>query len=49
MVNPGSVGLPAYTGDVPYHHVMEVGSPHAGYALLSRRGVAWYVEHIALP
>jgi len=29
MLNPGSVGLPAYDDDQPYPHVMEAGSPHA--------------------
>jgi putative phosphoesterase len=36
VVNPGSVGLPAYDDDVPYFHVMENGSPHARYALCQR-------------
>lgn len=34
VVNPGSVGLPAYAGDEPHPHVVESGSPHARYALL---------------
>lgn len=34
VVNPGSVGLPAYAGEVPHPHVVESGSPHARYALL---------------
>jgi predicted phosphodiesterase len=34
VVNPGSVGLPAYAGTEPYPHVVESGSPHARYALL---------------
>ncbi len=33
-VNPGSVGLPAYTDDAPWPHAMEAGSPHARYAVL---------------
>ncbi|MGJ8515202.1 metallophosphoesterase family protein [Carnimonas bestiolae] len=35
IVNPGSVGLPAYSDDSPYPHVMESGSPHARYAIIS--------------
>ncbi len=35
LVNPGSVGLPAYADDDP-PHVMETGSPHARYAIVER-------------
>jgi hypothetical protein len=28
---------------------MEVGSPHARYAVVTRAGAEWQVEHIALP
>jgi predicted phosphodiesterase len=48
-VNPGSVGLPAYTEDTPYFHVMEAGSPHARYAVLEEREGAWSVEIVATP
>jgi predicted phosphodiesterase len=33
VVNPGSVGLPAYACSDPYPHVMEASSPHARYAI----------------
>jgi len=36
VVNPGSVGLPAYEDDSPTYHKMESGSPHARYAIVSR-------------
>ncbi len=49
VVNPGSVGIPAYDHDAPYPHVMEAGSPHARYVILSRDANGWTVEHIALP
>jgi predicted phosphodiesterase len=49
VVNPGSVGIPAYTHDLPLPHVMEAGSPHARYALLARRADGWAVEHVAVP
>jgi predicted phosphodiesterase len=49
VVNPGSVGLPAYRGDHPYPHAMEAGSPHARYAIVNRAGAGWQVEHIAVP
>ncbi len=49
IVNPGSVGLPAYTDDLPYLHRMESGSPHARYAIVHKGPAGWSVEHIALP
>ena len=45
VVNPGSVGLPAYSDDTPHHHVMESGTPHAKYAVLSRDSAGWEAEH----
>ncbi|MBX3064177.1 MAG: metallophosphoesterase family protein [Anaerolineae bacterium] len=52
VVNPGSVGMPAYTDDVPLPHKMEAGSPHARYAILTRTQVRgqnrWQVEQIAV-
>lgn len=38
VVNPGSVGLPAYADDRPWPHVMESGSPDACYAIAERGG-----------
>jgi predicted phosphodiesterase len=49
IVNPGSVGIPAYDHDVPYPHIMEAGSPHARYAILTRQPQAWMVEQVAVP
>jgi predicted phosphodiesterase len=49
IVNPGSVGIPAYDHDQPYPHVMEAGSPHARYALIAQQPQGWAVEQIALP
>jgi predicted phosphodiesterase len=49
IVNPGSVGLPAYTMETPVPHAMESGSPHARYALLHRIRNAWQVEHVQVP
>ena len=48
VVNPGSVGLPAYQHDDPVEHVMQTGSPHARYAVLSNAVSTWSVEHFAL-
>jgi predicted phosphodiesterase len=49
IVNPGSVGLPAYSDDVPVVHKMENGSPHARYAVLSKTETSWTIEHVAVP
>jgi putative phosphoesterase len=49
VVNPGSVGLPAYGADLPHPHAMEAGSPHARYAMLKRGRAGWSVEHVAIP
>jgi putative phosphoesterase len=48
LVNPGSVGLPAYTEESPHPHAMEAGSPHARYAIVSRSGDRWHIEHHAI-
>ena len=53
VVNPGSVGLPAYTEEtveeIPVFHSMESGSPHARYAILHKTQDDWQVEHIQVP
>lgn len=50
VVNPGSVGLPAYTADAPHPHAMESGTPHARWALLERkRQGSWRIELRATP
>jgi predicted phosphodiesterase len=48
VINPGSVGLPAYRDPDGIAHVSEVGSPHARYALVSRDNGTMTVELIAL-
>jgi predicted phosphodiesterase len=47
LVNPGSVGLPAFEWDVPRPHVVETGSPHARYALVDT-GPRPRVTHVAV-
>jgi predicted phosphodiesterase len=44
VLNPGSVGLPAYEDQTPAPHVIENGSPHARYAIARREGSEWSVE-----
>jgi predicted phosphodiesterase len=47
VVNPGSVGLPAYGDDAP-PHAMASGSPHARYALVSPSPAGWDVQFMAV-
>lgn len=49
LVNPGSVGLPAYEGTHPARHVVENGSPDARYAIVEKRAGAWRAELLAVP
>lgn len=49
VVNPGSVGLQAYDDMHPHPHVVENGSPHARYAVLSRLDAGWQVELRSVP
>jgi predicted phosphodiesterase len=44
VVNPGSVGWPAYTDDQPYRHEMAAGSPHARYALVDDASGRWEAD-----
>lgn len=41
VVNPGSVGLPAFADDHPYPYAIESGTPHARYALVERGPDGW--------
>jgi predicted phosphodiesterase len=41
IVNPGSVGWPAFADDSPFPHRIEAGSPHARYATLERDAGGW--------
>jgi len=45
VVNPGSVGCPAYLDDTPVPHAVEAGTPEACYALLTRSAQGWEVAH----
>ncbi len=49
VVNPGSVGLPAYADAAPIPHKMETGSPHARYAVAELLGGRWVVALCAVP
>jgi predicted phosphodiesterase len=44
IVNPGSVGLPAYDDAHPFVHYIETGSPHARYAVIEKTALGWQVD-----
>ena len=48
IVNPGSVGLPAYEDSQPFPHAIENGSPHARYAIVSDESGRWeaFFHHV---
>ncbi|WP_315743963.1 MULTISPECIES: metallophosphoesterase family protein [unclassified Bradyrhizobium] len=47
ILNPGSVGCPVFA-DIPFAANLEYRSPHARYALLTKRDKRWQVELLAL-
>lgn len=49
ILNPGSIGVPAYFEELPWPHKMETGSPHARYATLSDGPHGWHVSFHAVP
>lgn len=49
IINPGSVGLPAYRDHAPFPHLMEAASPHARYSIVSRWNSGVAVQNIAVP
>lgn len=49
IVNPGSVGLQAYTDDEPLIHSMENFNPMASYAIVDKVADSWNIEHIKVP
>ena len=49
LVNPGSVGQPAYDDDQPIYHAVESGAPDARYAVIERQGARWSAQLIAVP
>lgn len=48
IVNPGSVGLPAFADDQPQPYVIESGTPHARYALVERGPKGWDYEFLTV-
>ncbi len=48
LVDPGSIGLPAYTDNIPFPHVMQTGSPHARYSIVNEDNGEWSAQHVML-
>ena len=48
VVNPGSVGWPAYTDDHPYPHAVEAGTPHARFTIIESVDAGWQVSAHAI-
>lgn len=48
IINPGSVGLPAYEEELPIYHKMESGSPFAHYTLVSKEQDNWLIEQVLI-
>lgn len=44
VINPGSVGVQAYSDTEPHPHAVANGSPHARWALVEQRGGAWHAQ-----
>lgn len=49
IVNPGSVGLQAYTDEEPVVHSMENFSHYASYSIVENTGSKWSVQNIRVP
>jgi putative phosphoesterase len=49
VINPGSVGLPAYADTDPRPHAMEAGSPDASYAILEHVEGGLVIRHVRVP
>lgn len=49
IVNPGSVGCPAYRTNNPAPHVMQTGTPDASYAILQSTGAGWSATFRSVP
>ncbi len=49
IINPGSIGLPAYDDDQPYYHKIENYHPHARYCILNITSNCMLVEQISVP
>jgi predicted phosphodiesterase len=48
VVNPGSVGWPAYEDDAPLAHRVQAGTPHARYTIVHLDGTGWSIDERAI-
>jgi diadenosine tetraphosphatase ApaH/serine/threonine PP2A family protein phosphatase len=49
VVNPGSVGVPGFSYNVPFPHLIEAGTPDARYAILELVSGRWRVTFRHVP
>src|SRR3954453_2820314 len=49
VVNPGSVGVPGFSYNVPFPHLIEAGTPDARYAILELVSGSWRVTFRHVP
>jgi predicted phosphodiesterase len=49
IVNPGSVGVPAFDDERPFFHAVENHAPDARYAMVERMDGRWIADLIAVP
>ena len=49
LVNPGSVGLQAFSDEDTGFHIMETGAPDARYAIVEKTAAGWLVEQRCVP
>jgi predicted phosphodiesterase len=49
IINPGSVGLQAYTDDYPEPYAVENGTPDAQYAIVEKRARIWVCAQHSVP
>ncbi|MED3801025.1 metallophosphoesterase family protein [Lysinibacillus xylanilyticus] len=48
IINPGSVGLPAYEEAEPFYYKIESGSPFANYTVVEKRNGEWIIEQLSI-
>ncbi len=48
VINPGSIGLPAYDDDLPVYHKMQNYNPRACYSLINILGNTTSVERVSI-
>lgn len=49
IVNPGSIGCPAYDDTRPVSHQMQTGTPNASYAIVEEGPSGWIVAFRSVP